>query len=305
MTLTGAISMESLLNFILKLLLVSLLGLLVSIADVAAQDRVENFDLNIKSSDFSAAEEVVIKNINGEVLVTGYDGDEIVIEGRKELWKKRGDISQEEADEYYLETRMYEGKFYVYVEAPNAHVEFRRGKIDYHWHWDDRDWDDINAHFDLVIKVPNNLDLKASTVNSGDVVVEEMTGRVRASNVNGNVVIKDALGAADANTVNGDIEVWFSESPTEDLDFHTVNGKIEVYSPEDLSAVITFESLHGELYTDFEDVKRLPNRLNKEKKGSGYRYKISQSSPIQIGDGEIEMAFEMVNGDAYIRVRKS
>ncbi len=296
--------MESLLNFIFKLFFLSIFALVVSTFGVTAQDRVENFDLTIQNNQFSGDEEVVIKNINGEVLVTGYDGDEIVIEGRKELWKKRGDITQEEADEYYLETRSYDGKFYIYVEAPNAHIEFRRGRLDYHWHWDDRDWNDINANFDLVIKVPKNINLKASTVNGGDVVVEEMMSRVRASNVNGDVVIKDAKGAADASTVNGDIEVWFSESPTEDLDFETVNGKIEIYSPEDLSAVITFESLHGELYTDFDDIRRLPNRLNKERKGSGYRYKINQSSPIQIGDGAIEMAFEMVNGDAYIRVRK-
>ena len=97
----------------------------------------------------------------------------------------------------------------------------------------------------------------------------------------------------------------FLESPTQTTDFQTVNGTIEIYSPKDLSAVVTFESLHGELYTDFEQITRLPNRLNKEQDGDGYRYKINSTSPIQIGGGAIEMGFELVNGDVYIRTRKS
>ncbi len=269
------------------------------------QDVRENFTVNLSSNDFDSNTEVVVRNINGDVSVIGYNGDEIIIEGTKELWKKRGNISDEEAAEYELKTRLYEGKLYIYVDSPNAHVEFRKGKLDYHWHWDDDDRNQINAHFDLNIKVPNNFALHASTVNSGDVRIEKMNSAVRAINVNGSVLVKDAKGQTSANTVNGNIEVWFSESPTEDIDFKTVNGKIEIYSPKDLSAVVTFESLHGELYTDFEQVKRLPNRLNKEKDGDNYRYKINSTSPIQIGDGAIEMRFKMVNGDAYIRTRKS
>ncbi|MEQ9308755.1 MAG: hypothetical protein RLN90_04820 [Balneolaceae bacterium] len=269
------------------------------------QDLKEDFNVTLSSNEFNSATEIVIKNINGNVKVTGYEGDDIVIQGSKELTKRREKLTDKEVSEYEIKTRLYEGKLYVYVDSPNAHVEFRKGKLDYHWHWDNDDRNQVNAHFDFEIRVPSKLALSASTVNNGNVSVEKMNEDVKASNVNGSVLVKDARGYITANTVNGDIEVWYSESPTEDTDFQTVNGKIEIYSPEDLSAVVTFESLHGELYTDFEQIKRLPNRLNKEKEGSGYRYKISSTSPIQIGDGAIEMGFKMVNGDVYIRTRKS
>lgn len=261
--------------------------------------------VRISSDEFNDDTEVVIKNINGDVKVTGYNGDDIEIDATKELWKKRGNISEKEAAEYELKYRFYEGKLYIYVDSPNAHVEFRKGKLDYHWHWDDNDRNRINAHYDLEIKIPKNLALKASTVNSGEVRVSNMQNGVKANNVNGSVLVKDVRGYITANTVNGDIEVWYLESPKEDTDFQTVNGTIEIYSPKDLSAVVTFQSLRGELYTDFEQVKRLPNRLNKEQRGDGYRYKINNTSPIQFGDGAIEMGFELVNGDVYIRTRKS
>lgn len=259
----------------------------------------------ISSDEFNNDTEVVIKNINGDVKVSGYNGDDIEIGAIKEVWKKRGNISEEEASEYELKSRMYEGKLYLYVDSPNAYVEFRKGKLDYHWHWDDNDRNRINAHYDLEIKLPKNLAVSASTVNSGDVEVAKMESKVKASNVNGSVTVKDVQGYTTANTVNGDIEVWYTQSPKEDTDFKTVNGTIEIYSPEDLSAVVTMESLHGELYTDFEQVKRLPNRLNKEQRGDGYRYKINNTSPIQFGNGDIEMGFKLVNGDVYIRTRKS
>lgn len=266
----------------------------------------EDINIRIGRNEFNDDTEFIIKNINGDVKVTGYDGDEIIITGTKEVWKRRGDISDREASEVYIETELYDGALYAYIEAPYAHAEFERGRMNYHMHWDDdNDRDRINFHFDLEIKVPNNLELRASTINGGEVYVEKMNNGVRANNVNGSVTVKDVIGYTTANTVNGNVEVWFLESPTSDLDFKTVNGSIEIYSPEDLSAIVTFESLHGELYTDFEQVKRLPNRLNKERDGNGYRYKINQSSPIQIGDGEIEMGFKMVNGSAYIRQRKS
>lgn len=265
----------------------------------------EKINFSIGSDEYNSDTEVVIKNINGELKVSGYDGDEIKVTGTKELWKKRGDVSDEEANEFSLQTKKYEGKLYIYVDSPNAHVEFEKGRMNYHWHWDDDNKRRVNFNFDLEIKVPKDLALKASTVNGGDLFIENMRNGVHANNVNGAVTVKDVKGYTTANTVNGDIKVWFLESPKEDTDFQTVNGTIEIFSPADLSAIVTFESLHGELYTDFEQVKRLPNRLNKEKDGDGYRYRINKTSPVQIGDGAIEIGFKMVNGDAYIRTRKS
>ncbi len=265
----------------------------------------EDIHIVIGPDRYNADSEFSIKNINGDVMVIGYEGDEIVIEGTKEIWGRKGKkVSDEDAAKFNIKVEEHDGDLFAYMEAPGVHAEFYEGKMDYHWHNDD-DREDINFSFNLNIKVPKKLALNASTVNGGELRIENMMGDVNAHNVNGSVYVKDVIGLTKANTVNGDIEVWFLESPKRDTRFHTVNGTIEIYSPKDLNAVVTFESIHGELYTDFERVKTLPNRLDKQKSGDGFRYRINKNSPIQIGDGGPEMSFEMVNGSAYIRERKS
>ncbi|MEP1139808.1 MAG: hypothetical protein ABJH44_06215 [Balneola sp.] len=167
--------------------------------------------------------------------------------------------------------------------------------------WDD--YDEVHFEFNIEVEMPKDMMVRASTVNGGKLIVEDMMNGVDAGNVNGDVVLKEIAGKTNAHTVNGDIEVYFAKSPTQDSRFNTVNGSMEVYSPKDLGAVVTFESLHGDLYTDFEQVTRLKAQLNKEKDGRGNRYRIGKSTPIQIGDGGPKMEFETVNGSAYIRKR--
>jgi DUF4097 and DUF4098 domain-containing protein YvlB len=122
--------------------------------------------------------------------------------------------------------------------------------------------------------------------------------------VNGSVFVNDVAGHVKANTVNGNIRVEFSEAPSGDSKFNTVNGTIEVFAPKNLAAVVTFKSLHGELYTDFENIEYLPNRVKTNKDGKN-RYRIEQAAPIQIGEGGPEMHFQLLNGSAYIKQRKS
>ena len=50
----------------------------------------EDVRISISPDEFRNANGFTIKNINGDVSVSGYVGDEIVIEGTKEVWKKKG-----------------------------------------------------------------------------------------------------------------------------------------------------------------------------------------------------------------------
>lgn len=287
----------------MKIIVYTLLAVLMLSKFTFAQEFNDEIRLQIDKNIFTSNTEIVIKNINGNVHVSGYNGEDIIVEGTKNLWKKRGKISENEANLYSVQKTMYEGKLYIYVVGPESNFEFKNGRMNYNWNNDNGI--KINSNFDLEIKIPQKLALHASTVNGGDVFIENMENGVIANNVNGSILVKDAKAFVLANTVNGDIEIWFIERPTADVNFTTINGNIEIHSPKDLSAIVTFESLHGELYTDFEQVKHLPNRLNKEKAGGGFRYLLNKTSPIQIGDGKVELEFKMVNGDAYLRTRKS
>ena len=278
------------------------------VVQVSAQSRkvTEGIDIQIKKSALTSIDRFSIGNINGDLKVEGYDGDEILITGSKTISNKRGNLDQRVINEIYLRQEEHEGTIYVFVQAPGVEVEFKKGEMRHSINWNRTNRDDhkrVHFEFDLVVKMPKNLMLKASTINGGTLIVENMKNGVDAGNVNGNVYLKEVAGKTQAHTVNGDLEVYFSKSPTEDSKFHTVNGSMKIYSPKDLGAVVTFKSLHGDLYTDFEQVTRLTNQLNKEKSGKGFRYRISKNTPIQIGNGGANMSFETVNGSAYIRQR--
>jgi len=289
-----------------KILGILLVGLL-SIQVTAQNKRVtEGIDIQIKKSALSGINAFTVKNINGDLKVTGYDGDEILVTGSKTIRKKRGDLDQKIINEIYLSQEEHEGTIYLYVQAPGVKVEFKDGRMRHSMNWNRDRWDDydeVHFEFNIEVKMPKDMMVKASTVNGGKLIVEDMMNGVDAGNVNGDVVLKEIAGKTNAHTVNGDIEVYFAKSPTQDSRFNTVNGSMEIYSPKDLGAVVTFESLHGDLYTDFEQVTRLKAQLNKEKDGRGNRYRIGKSTPIQIGDGGPKMEFETVNGSAYIRKR--
>lgn len=293
-----------------KIIGIFLIGILA--IQVSAQNKriTEGIDIQIKENALRSINAFNISNINGDLKVEGYEGyegDEIIITGSKTISKKRRDLEQKEIDEIYLKQVDYEGTIYVFVQAPGVEVKFRDGKMRHSFNWNGNSRDDrnsVNFEFDIVVKMPKNLMLAASTINGGTLSVQNMQNGVDAGNVNGDVSLREVAGKTHAYTVNGDVEVYFSKSPTEDSKFHTVNGSMEVYSPDDLGAIVTFESLHGDLYTDFEQVSRLKNQLNKEKTGDGFRYRVGKTTPIQIGKGGPKMEFETVNGSAYIRKRK-
>lgn len=77
-----------------KIIGILLVGLLT--VQVTAQNKrvTEGIDIQIKKSALSSIDGFTIKNINGDLKVSGYDGDEILITGSKTIRKKRGELDQ-------------------------------------------------------------------------------------------------------------------------------------------------------------------------------------------------------------------
>ena len=268
-----------------------------------AQNRTDNFTLT-ETIDLGGDPFIYLNNINGDITVTGYEGDEVQITYERTLKVKgsQNELTDQEAAEFMVKSTWYEGNLFIYVDGPGISQKFAEDGMNYNINWDNVD---IKFSFEMKVKVPIDVYVEASTINGGNLVVQKLTNGVHAANINGNVLLQDIVGQTSAQTVNGDIEVWFAESPITDTDFKTVNGTIEIHSPKDLGAVVTFESLHGELYTNFDEVSYLPNRLNKQDDGDARRYLIKNTAPIQIGAGGPAINLTMVNGNAYIKQRES
>lgn len=297
----------------MKKVLVSIIMFLF-IQEVTAQSPVvsqrmnEDVEIRIPASEFNSQTVFHLKNINGDLNAVGYEGDEILITGTKIVTGKPATKDNFDPDEIYLDRLDGPGTIFIFVQHPGVKVELRGDELHYTSTRDYKKgkWNEnrLEFEFNLQLKIPHYLMADISTINGGEVIVENFTNGVKATNINGSVFVNRVEGAVTAETVNGNVRVEYDEAPSGKADFHTVNGNIEVIAPKNLSAVVTFKSLHGELYTDFEQIVYLKNRVKNNSDGN-HRWKIERSSPIQFGEGGPEMRLQLLNGNAYIKQRKS
>lgn len=242
-----------------------------------------------------------IYNIQGNVSVEGYDGDEIRITAVKQIDGRRSEEVERGKREMQLAVEEESDLVLVYVDAPFIRLQQRDDRFDYRI---DSHREDYEYLFDITVQVPRRTSLHASTINRGKVSVQNVEGEeLSVSNVNGEVELGRVAGKTRATTVNGDITARYVRSPSADSKYHTINGTIEVYYPEDLSADIRFKSMHGDLYTDFNNIKRLSSQVETSERSrrGGVTYRVDKFTPVRIGSGGPLFDFEVLNGDVYIK----
>ncbi|HEX7573496.1 MAG TPA: DUF4097 family beta strand repeat-containing protein, partial [Bacteroidota bacterium] len=90
----------------------------------------------------------------------------------------------------------------------------------------------ISHQIDLVIQVPAACSMKLSTVNGGDIRVENVNGDLEVNNTNGSITLKQIAGSAVAQTVNGEVRVEFTRvNADKAMSFSSLNGDIDVTFP--------------------------------------------------------------------------
>ncbi|MDZ7756351.1 MAG: hypothetical protein U5K35_08085 [Rhodohalobacter sp.] len=291
----------------MKLLYLTLLTLCLLSIEISAQSNVvtervtEDVEMRIEASELTRETVFHFNNINGDLNVEGYNGDEILITGTKIITGKPNIRHSFDPDEFYLDKLSNNGHLFVFVRHPGLEVEIEDNELSYRSnrqnYWEER----IQGfEFNLEIKVPHYLMSEISTINAGEVVVEGLSRGVDASNINGSVILRNVTGGLIiAETVNGNIKAEFNQNPEADVELHTVNGNIEVLALKSFSANVTFKSLHGELYTDFDDRSFRSDR--KSKKDGMNRFSIGSSETIQFGQGGPNVQLRLLNGNAYIK----
>lgn len=244
-----------------------------------------------------------IMNINGSVTIEAYDGYTIELTVDEEINGSSSEIQRAKQElEYKLERRG--NLILAYVDAPFITMKYNDDDEIYYdmQHHDDDDYSYRFTH-DVHLKVPRGILLKGSTINKGKLTVIGPFKEVEAGNVNGELELRQVSSKTCANTVNGDITITYDKAPGEDSEYHTVNGTINVFMPDDLSADVYFKSMHGDLYTDFNNVKRMKSEVTKstDSHRSTVTYHVEQFSPLRIGNGGTKLRFHVLNGDVYIR----
>lgn len=163
----------------------------------------------------------------------------------------------------------------------------------------------VTRKANLEIQVPQNFNLRLSTVNSGDLVVRNVNGNLELSNVNGSILLENVSGNAVANTTNGKVKAnilrWDGKSP---MAFSTLNGNVDVTLPANSKFNTKLRSDRGEVYTDFEMTREAAQA--QAKKGSRNEkglYRVSTADFItgKVNGGGPEIMIKNMNGNIYLR----
>ncbi|HYL99817.1 MAG TPA: DUF4097 family beta strand repeat-containing protein [Blastocatellia bacterium] len=231
------------------------LGLLAISA--SAQDFQKSYRLAPGSS-------VQISNISGDVVVTGYDGDAIIVTGTKE---------GENLDVVTIEDRSTPNTVDVGVHYPNNCRH-------------------CNASVQFQVQVPRSMNYNLDRIRSvsGDIRVTGATGRLDASTVSGNVTVSDFAGPVSAKSVSGDVDAEITRLESSgDMTFNTVSGNVNVKVPQNLDAQVELASFSGSIDTN------LPLQIEKA------RYTSSQKATGQLGSGSRRLNMHTVSGNVSLR----
>lgn len=165
---------------------------------------------------------------------------------------------------------------------------------------------------DLILRVPTNCSMNLSTVNDGNIEVDNVNGDLEVNCTNGSVKLTGISGSAVAHALNEDLTAIFTKvNPQKPMSFSSLNGKIDVTLPADVKASVYLKSEQGEIYSDF-DMKILTENIapseRKDNESGGkkgkFRVSVEKTTRGVINGGGQEIQFTNFNGDIYIRKGK-
>lgn len=230
---------------------------LIFAATAAAQDFQKSYKLGSGS-------QISIGNVSGDVIVTGYDGNAVVVKGFKE---------GADSDRLEIEDRSSEGRVEVGARYPkNCNCQ---------------------ASIRFEVQVPRSVKYNLDRISSvsGNVEISNVSGTIHATSVSGEVKVHDVSGSVSAKSVSGDVEVEINrlDGASDDMKFSSVSGDVNVQMPAEIDADVDMSSLSGGIKTDF------PIEVTKE------RYGPRTSARGKLGTGSRRLQMSSVSGSLSLR----
>ncbi|MBF9236965.1 hypothetical protein I2I05_06115 [Hymenobacter sp. BT683] len=253
-----------------------------------AQDNPkEQLTVNLSSPNKPGTLEVGL--VNGFIHVTGYNGKSVVIDATSRAVTNRRAAAAETGG---LKRLSAGTSLNLTVEEKNNNVEIS-----------------TESHarpVDLTIKVPENFSLKISTVNNGDIIVDNVNGELEINNVNGSITLKQVSGSAVATTVNGNLIATFNKVTSgAPMAFSTLNGKVDVTFPSNAKAALKMKSERGEVYSDFDvAVDKSTPKVTKTSENGLTRLSTDDWTYGKVNGGGAEVMMKTFNGNIYLRKAK-
>ncbi|TGE24568.1 hypothetical protein E5K00_04970 [Hymenobacter aquaticus] len=233
-----------------------------------------------------------VKTVNGSITVVGYAGKDVLIDASAKGRNDDDDDDDQDRPRNGLKRVSGNANFDVTAEENDNRVTVKSSS-----------W---QQPVNLTIKVPQRFALQLSTVNDGDIVVENVSGELEVSNVNGDVVLRQVGGSAVANTVNGAIKATFKTvTGGAPMAFSTVNGQVDVTLPASTKAALKLKSDQGDVYSDFDlTAEKAPAPVKRTVQNGVYRLNADGWTYGKLNGGGAEIMMKSLMGDIFIRRAK-
>ena len=259
-------------------------------APLAAQNEVKE-QLVVPLSDPGKPGFMSVNLENGSIHVIGYSGKEVVIDAVTESRRSSKENSSE-ASSNGMKRIAGGNSLDVTAEEKDNRIRVES--------------DSWRRPINLTIKVPQRFGLKLSTVNQGNVTVENVDGKLEVSNVNGAIQLTNISGSAVATTVNGNLVATFkSVMAGEPMAFSTLNGNVDITFPTNAKANVKMKSDQGEIFSDFDvDVDKSQPKVNRTSQSGMYKINVDDWVYGKINGGGPEMMMKNMHGNIYVRKAK-
>ena len=207
--------------------------------------------------------QVTLSNVNGSVLVEGWDKQEIQITAYKKVRASGSEKARELLEKLEVEIIESDREIEITTHLPRRH---NSGGF-FAWLFDVTG---TNASVKYEIKVPHKMDLELRSTNggiqlfecSGSIIVHTTNGKISGDKISGNITAK---------TTNGSIEMEMLKlDPEEKMSLKTTNGSIWLYLPGDANVDIKAKTTNGRIRSELpfseryeKSKRRLEGSINK------------------------------------------
>lgn len=261
-----------------------------------AQEFKETISKELSFENYTEGNWFTLQNVNGYVQIEGYEGKTIKMEIEKIITAKTEEALQRGIHEINVAFVNKTKHIYAHLDSPWTDFKLSSGRFNYNEDWKGNENERYGYILNFKVKVPANINVKATTINRGDVSIKDIFGdNIVANNINGGISLDNVSGQTSVNALNKDINIKYRSNPNRRSKFHTLNGNIDITFQKNLNADITFKSLNGAMYTNFELTKS-----NQKMNGKGKKRR-HRGEFFKIGKGGAKLDFHVLNGNVYLR----
>jgi DUF4097 and DUF4098 domain-containing protein YvlB len=194
----------------------------------------------------------VVQNLYGDVQITAWDRDEVLVQAVKQSTDPR------RLNDAQIIVDSSSGLVSIHTQYSGSDAE-HPASVEYH------------------IMVPRGANLENVKLINGGLSLSGMAGPVKASSVNGSIKAERMSGQTELSTINGHLDADFERvSRCHPISLTTVNGPINLSLPSGAGANVIAQNLSGGIDADFGRAWRAPggHRLDAAVNGGGAQIRL-------------------------------